>query len=157
MNEITIAYTHWTYSPQRGTDGRCGRNRDVLQKPTSSQDRLHMASYQNCGEIPVPRSGLFRPDASALEPRSHSIEDTASMPEQRPSHFCLMRKSLNGVTWDLQKWFPAVCFIVNVPSCSILVNSCFSKYYPSPKCCTPNSVILSFPKKLSQILVNSWR
>lgn len=65
-----------------------GETEMCFSKPTSSQDRLHMASYQNCGEIPVPRSGLFRPGcASALEPRSHSIEDTASMPEQRPSHF----------------------------------------------------------------------
>ena len=81
-----------------------GETEMCFSKPTSSQDRLHMASYQNCGEIPIPRIGLFRLGcASALEPRSHSIEDIASMPEQRPSHFCLMCKSLNGVTWDLQK------------------------------------------------------
>ena len=75
-----------------------------FSKPTSSQERLYTVSYQNCCYRPVTRTGLFRPGyASELEPRSHSTEDAASMPEQRPSHFCLMCKSLNGVPWGLHR------------------------------------------------------
>ena len=126
-----------------------------FSKPTSSQERLYTASYQNCCYRPVPRIGLFRPGyASALKPRSHSTEDEASMPEQRPSHFCLMCKPLNGVRWGLQI-ISSLHHHECVPPDQFCKFMFFKSIIPSIQiCCTPNSVIFSCLEKLSQILVN---
>lgn len=103
MNEITIAALIEPIVHRGALMADVGET-SVLLKAYFKPGQVAHGQLSELWRDTSTKSGLFRPGcASALEPRSHSIEDTASMPEQRPDHFCLMCKSLNKVTWDLQK------------------------------------------------------